>query len=150
MSETGPDGYPHAIYEGDGILYDPASDAGIRAINKENCRFTVEAETERIAKFTRRFRERGLTPQEALIALANVDDPHGAIFAGVVMPGHDWQAYRDQGMTPYACGIVLAEGMHNFLGQIDPEAAAKLGEMTDLSVVVIDHGVAQVFPAPQI
>ena len=61
------------------------------------------------------------------------------------MPGHDWQSYRDRGETPFARGLAGREGVRSFLEMIDREAMEKLRSFDGLAVVVVDHGVAEVF-----
>jgi membrane carboxypeptidase/penicillin-binding protein PbpC len=65
----------------------------------------------------------------------------------MLMPDYDWQQYRDKGETPFARGLALKDGIQEYLEYIDKQAADKLREMSDLAVVVIDFGVAEVYPA---
>lgn len=60
------------------------------------------------------------------------------------MPGFDWQKIRDRGEVPFARGLAMREGIRDALGFFDQEAATKLRDMTTV-VVVVDHGVAEVF-----
>jgi hypothetical protein len=150
MSETEPTDLPRAVVrEIDGrlVLDDPDALAFVRAVEKHNCRGTLDMNADRVAHFKSRLAERGLTPQEAVITLVNVDDPQGAVLAEVLMPSHDWQAYRDRGEVPFARGLASREGVQDFLDVIDEEASAKLRDVTELSVVVVDHGVAEIFSA---
>jgi hypothetical protein len=41
----------------------------------------------------------------------------------------------------------MRDGIQEHLAHFDSEAATKLKEMTDVTVVIVDHGVAEVFPA---
>ena len=41
----------------------------------------------------------------------------------------------------------MRDGIQGALGTFDKEAAKKLKGMTDVAVVVVDHGVAEVFAA---
>lgn len=63
------------------------------------------------------------------------------------MPGHNWQEIRDKGEVPFARGLAIRDGIQEALGAFDVEAATKLRSMTDVAVVVVDHGVAEVFAA---
>ncbi|HEA84359.1 MAG TPA: hypothetical protein ENI04_00005 [Candidatus Wildermuthbacteria bacterium] len=63
------------------------------------------------------------------------------------MPGHNWQEIRDQDEVPFARGLAMREGIQEALGTFDDEAAAKLQDMIDVAVVVVDYGVAEVFTA---
>ncbi|KKT17798.1 MAG: hypothetical protein UV98_C0001G0001, partial [Parcubacteria group bacterium GW2011_GWB1_43_6] len=62
-------------------------------------------------------------------------------------PGHNWQEIRDKGEVPFARGLAMREGIQEVLGTFDKEAATKLQSMRDVAVVVVDHGVAEVFTA---
>ena len=73
-----------------------------------------------------------------------VDDQNGAQLASVLMSGHDWQQYRDRGEVPFARGLASREGVQDFLGSVDEQAAEKLQSFQGLAVVVVDHGVAEV------
>ena len=82
-----------------------------------------------------------------IITIINVDDHHGGPLAEILMPGHDWQSYRDQGMIPYARGLAGRGGIEEALALFDPEAAEKLAiwGSSEVAVVVVDHGVAEVY-----
>jgi len=150
MSEKRPPDQPSAVVRKVGeqyVLDDPIAVQVARAVEKYNCRRTFDLHAERVAHFKTRLAERGLNPQDTVITLVNVDDPHGSLLAHALMPGHDWQEYRDRGETPFARGLASREGMQAFLEEIDEEAASKLRDMTDAAVVVVDYGVAEIFPA---
>ncbi|MBI4434959.1 hypothetical protein HY635_04085 [Candidatus Uhrbacteria bacterium] len=143
-------GYPRAVVrevDGQLVLDDPDAVAVLRAVGKHNCRNTLELNADRVAHFKRRLTERGMTASEAVIVLLNVDDQNGGQIAEVLMPGHNWQEYRDRGEVPFARGLAMREGIEGALDFFDKEAAIKLREMTEAAVVVVDHGVAEVFPA---
>ncbi|MBI4020869.1 MAG: hypothetical protein HY369_01365 [Candidatus Aenigmarchaeota archaeon] len=149
MSEKS-DGRPRAVVRmvgGKPVLDDPDAVTMVRAVEKHNCRATLEANADRVAHFVRRAAERGLSASEAVIVVLNVDDVHGGQLANVLMPGHDWQQFRDRGEIPTARGLAPRNFIQDLLGTFDEEAATKLQAMTGLAVVVIDRGVAEVFPA---
>ena len=142
--------YPRAVvHEIDGklVLDDPDAVAVIHAVEKHNCRNTLEMNADRVEHFKRRLAERGMTAGQAVIVLLNVDDVHGGPLADVLMPGVNWQEIRDRGEVPFARGLAMREGIHEALGIFDKEAVVKLQSMTEVAVVVVDHGVAEVFPA---
>ncbi len=132
--------------EGQLVLDDPDAVAMIRAVEKHNCRGTLELNADRITHFKQRLTERGLTASDAVIVLVNVDDVHGGPLADALMPGMNWQEIRDRGEIPFARGLAGREGIQEALAVFDQEAAAKLQEMTDVAVVLVDRGVAEVFP----
>jgi hypothetical protein len=129
------------------VLDDPMAVGVITAVGKHNCKATLEANADRVAHFKQRLSDRGMTAADAVIVLLNVDDPNGAVLADVLMPGHNWQEIRDRGEVPFARGLAMREGIQEALAALDPEAAAKLREMTEVAVLVLDHQVAEVFPA---
>ncbi|MFA6458978.1 MAG: hypothetical protein WCV79_01090 [Candidatus Paceibacterota bacterium] len=129
------------------VLDDPEALAVARAIAKSNCRITLEQNADRVQHFKNRIRERGLSAEQVLIVLLNVDDPHGGPIAELLMPGHNWQEYRDKGEVPFARGLAQRSGIEEIIGKFDTEAAKKLSETKDIAVAVVDHGVAEVFEA---
>lgn len=133
--------------DGQMVLDDPVAVAMVRAVEKHNCRNTFEMNSDRIAHFKQRLSDRGMTAAQAVIVLLNVDDVHGGPLADALMPGHDWQEYRDRGEVPYARGLAMRGGIQKAIGAFDEEAAAKLKDMADVAVVVVDRGVAEVFSA---
>jgi hypothetical protein len=129
------------------VLDDPEALAVIRAVNKCNCQNTLKLNAERIGYFKQRIVELGLPAKQAVIIILNVNDVHGGQITEILMPGHDWQEYRDRGEIPFARGIAERDGISELIGFFDKEAEAELSSMTDVAIVVVDHGVAKVFPA---
>ncbi len=130
------------------VLDDPAAEAVIKAVAKHNCKGTLDLNADRINHFKRRLVERGETSAEAVIVFINVDDPYGNHLAELLMPGHNWQECRDRGEVPFARGLARRDGIQAFLSTFDKEAAEKLRGLTEeVAVVVVDHGVAEVFAA---
>ena len=144
-----PDATGAVVREVDGqlVLDDPVAVAVISAVEKHNCRNTLELNADRVEHFKRRLTERGMTPDQAVIVLLNVDDVHGGPLADVLMPGFNWQEIRDRGEVPFARGLAMRDGIQEALGTFDKDAAKKLKGMSDVAVVVVDHGVAEVFSA---
>ena len=131
--------------DGQLVLDDPAALAMVRAVEKHNCKATFDAHAERISHFVKRVAERGLTGREVVITVVNVDDPHGGPLAEMLMPGHDWQPYRDRGEVPFARGLAVRGGIEDALSLFDLEAAEKLRAEEGIAVVVVDYGVAEIF-----
>lgn len=64
------------------------------------------------------------------------------------MPGYDWQTIRDREEVPFARGLAMKEGVREYIGFFDEDAINELNLRGDqLSVVVVDYGVAMVYPA---
>lgn len=134
--------------DGQIVLDDPDALAMVRAIEKCNLKTVLDANAARIAHFKHRAEVLGRTPNDTVIVVLAVDDKNGGAIADRLMPGHNWQEYRDRGQIPFARGLAGREGIESVLNIIDKEAAAKLRTMKDLAVVVVDRGVAEVFAAP--
>lgn len=130
---------------GDIIMVDPVGVAVATAVGKRNCQVTLKLNADRVAHFRRRTAERNDSGSEVVIVLLNVDDSNGRAIADILMPGHDWQQYRDRGEVPFARGLAGREGIQKALRIIDTEAADKLAAITGLAIVVVDHGTAEVF-----
>lgn len=140
--------YPRArveMVDGQPVLIDPDAVAMIRAVEKHNCKEMLRLNEERVRHFIDRIKARNDSPKQVVITLINVDDPHGGPIADILMPGHDWQAYRDRGELPIARGLAARAGIEDVLDLFDKDAAAKLRENEDIAIVVVDHGVAEVF-----
>lgn len=144
------DDYPRAVVreiDGQLVLDDPDAVAVIHAVGKHNCRNTLGLNADRVQHFKQRLTDRGMTANQAVIVILNVDDVHGGPLADMLMPGHNWQEIRDKGEVPFARGLAMRDGIQEVLGTFDEEAAKKLLGMTGVAVVVVDHGVAEVFAA---
>ncbi len=133
--------------DGELVLDDPDVVAAIRAVEKHNCRTTLVLNADRVDHFKQRLLERGMTADQAVIVLLNVDDARGGPIADILMPQTNWQEIRDRGEAPFARGLADREFILDALRFFDNEAAAKLDSMDDVAVVVVDHGVAEVFSA---
>jgi hypothetical protein len=129
------------------VLDDPDALAVMRAVEKHNCRVLLDDSSERVQYFKGRMIERGLPTKEFCIVLLNVDDRHGGPIADLLMPGHDWQAYRDQGQLPVARGMASRGALSEIVASFDKEAGDKLRDLEGPVVLVVDRGVAEVFPA---
>ncbi|MBI2120855.1 MAG: hypothetical protein HYT94_04495 [Parcubacteria group bacterium] len=129
------------------VLDDPDALAVLNVVNKHNCRNTLEMNADRVKHFKHRLTELGKTASDTVIVLLNVDDNYGSAIAEVLMPGVNWQKIRDRGEIPFARGLAGKEGIVGVLDTFDKEAAIKLRDMEHVAVVVVDHGVAEVFTA---
>lgn len=140
--------YPPAVVReinGQLVLDDPMAVAMIQAVQKENCKNVFIAQKDRVEHFKNRMTQKGLSSEDAVIVLINADDVHGSDIAEILMPGTDWQAFRDEGEIPFARGLATKKGLVGILEMFDKEASEKLLRMTSTAVVVVDYGVAEVF-----
>lgn len=136
------------VVDGQVVLEDPDALAVVRALGKINCQNTLQVNSDRVEHFKRRVDELGMTANQVVIVLLNVDDMYGGALADVLMPDHNWQEIRDRGEIPFARGLATRQGMQESLRMFDAAAAGKLESLEHrLAVVVVDHGVAEVFPA---
>jgi hypothetical protein len=134
------------VVDGQLVLVDPVAFEVLKAVKKCNCRHTLAIQLERVVHFTRRIRELEKNPAEVTIVLLNVDDPLGGTLTDILMPGYDWQPFRDRGEVPFARGLAGREGLQGMLDELDPQEGAKLHEAGPVvTVVVMDHGVVEVF-----
>lgn len=130
------------------ILIDPDAVAFIQAVEKYNCRNTLEANMDRVQHFKRRIAELGKDPKDVVIVVLSVDDPHGGHIAEMLMPGQDalWAEIRARGEAPYARGLAGREGITEAVEILDAEVAVRLKAM-NLAVVIMDRGVVEAFEA---
>ena len=123
------------------------SEERTRLVRKICCQSTLELNSDRIPHFKLRAEQLGFSPRQVVIVLLNVNDEHGGPLAEQLMPGEDWKRFRDRGQVPFARGLAIRSGIESVLRLFDDEAAAKLHAMKGLSIVVVAHGVAEVFAA---
>ena len=100
---------------------------------------TLNAHAERVIHFMHRIAELGMTAEECMIVIFNVDDPNGSILAEMTMPGQDWQSYRDAGMTPYARGLVSRPDMQTALDRLSPNVGRGMRAMTGVVVLLVEN-----------
>lgn len=131
--------------DGQLVLDDPDALAVFRAVAKSNCKSLFSINLERVDHFAHRMKVAGHSPAHVVIVLINVDDVHGAVIAEALMPGHNWQEIRDRGELPIARGLAGREGLEEALGSFDKDASDKLKVAEGIAVVVVDHGVAEIF-----
>ncbi len=129
-------------------LMNPTPQEVARVIARQKCDDVFEANKERVAHFSRRIDERGLTGADVVIVVLVVDDTYGGLLADTLMPGQDWQAVRDRGEIPIARGLAVREGIEEAIGTFDPIAAAKMRSNPSAKLaVVVGAGIAEVYQA---
>jgi hypothetical protein len=129
------------------VLDDPIALSLIQFIDKKNCTNTFIQNIDRIIHFRQRLTERGMTPDQAVIVIFNVDDIHGGPLADILMPNFNWQEIRDKGQIPFARGLAMRDWTQEAIS-FDKEAATKLKKIKDdVAVVVVDYGVVEIFLA---
>lgn len=146
QGKNGDDAYVTSI-DGQMVLIDPMGTAMITAVAKHNCWNTLLANLERVKHFERRISELQRSPQEVIIVVLNVDDPHGAVLADVLMPETDWQAFRERGEIPFARGLATRKGIEDAVTMLDEIEGEKLRNIDGVAAVVVDHGTVSVYEA---
>lgn len=128
------------------VVLDPEKSATDEQIARSQSAMDFfQANAERIRHYKQRVEDLGRTGQDTVITLINVDDPIGRVLADILMPGHDWQTYRDAGEIPVARGLASKSGIPEFLEGVGyGVAASELLGTNDLRVVVLDVDIALV------
>ena len=126
------------------VLDDPDALGVATAVALHNCTAVFDANADRVKHFAKRIEEKGLTPADVLIVILNVDT-NGATLAEGLMPGHNWQEYRDRGEIPFARGLAGRDGVQDYLDMVHPESGVELAKIKGVAAVVVDYGVAAVF-----
>ncbi len=127
-------------------LDDPDARAMMKAVAQHSCLATAKNQRDRILYFVDRMRILEKPAHEVLITCINVDARYGADFADALMPGTDWQSYRDRGEIPFARGLALRPPLQLAVSALDPEVGEKMKTIPGIVVLVVDHGVVEVFP----
>lgn len=128
-------------------LDDPAARGVLRAELLNRCQETLRVSIDRARHFVRRRYERGDSPTDVVIIICNMDDSMGAMLGDGLMPGHDWQSIRDQGLVPMARGLARRQGVQEFVDEADFESGDVLRATAGLAIVVVDVGVVLVIAA---
>lgn len=138
--------------DGQLVLVDPVAAGIIEAINGlnakcyNNCIITFHSQMDRVEHFAKRIKELNNDPKNVVILLANVDNDLGAALADALMPGYDWQQFRDRGEIPFARGLVARAGIQNLLDNINPLEGEKLRNANDnIAVLVVDYDTSEIF-----
>ena len=95
--------------------------------------------------------DRKMGAEEFIVVCIDVDDPAWTDLAFHLMPGTDWQQYRNLGQRPMARGIVLAY-ICGYLGEVVPAIKEalfrKLPENTARAVIMGGGGASVYFIEP--
>lgn len=128
------------------VLDDPDALEFVRVVSKHNCELIFKAQKDRVDYFKQRIVDREDDPSVVMLVIINVDDcALSRELADAFMPGYDWQAIRDTGVTPYARGLVMREGIQYVLEKIDSTTATKLSAIEGIACAVFDHKTVEVF-----
>lgn len=140
------------VIDGQVVLNDPVAEGVISAIDSHNAGITwsnledlFNAQLERVAHFKNRMTVLNKSPEDFVIVIINADCPFGGPLAESLMPGHDWQPFRDRGEMPVARGIASRGPIQNLLSTISGRAAEQLEQSEGVATVVVSWGTARVF-----
>lgn len=97
---------------------------------------------DRLSHFAQRIVDLDQSPADWMIVLIHVDDPSGLgrCMADVLMPGADWDAYRNRGEHPLARGLAGRKGIMLMLSEMAPKAALALSLIEGVAVLAVDSG----------
>lgn len=86
--------------QGEPIAFCPKESLGLTDLHRAQF---YELNRERMGQLLERAKVKG----SGFVAICiDVDDPTWTWLVDALMPGHNWQQYRDRGETPVACGVV--------------------------------------------
>lgn len=114
---------------------------------EEKCKDLFVNSSEEIKRFKERIGKLGRTSADTVIVIINVDDENYGGLGELLMPGHNWQQYRDKGLIPYAKGLVTRECIQSFLDATNERASDALSNMAGVVVAVFDCGIVALFAA---
>ncbi len=96
---------------------------------------------------------RGNRREDLLAVVIDVDDPNTSDIVEMVMPGHDWQQYRDRGERPVASGLVKQDEFLHYLSEtsvgIDSLLRAPIPTHSMRTIVLASGGIS-VFAFPPV
>jgi hypothetical protein len=132
--------------DGKNVLFDEVAAGVILGVAKANCKVTYDMNEDRKHHFKLRHIERKLLDTEWLVIIANVDTTVGQVVADALMPGYDWDQYRNAGQVPYARGLASRKYIQEVLDIADPIGADDLRSVEQcIATVVIDFNTAVVY-----
>ena len=82
----------------------------------------------RLTQIAYRALQQGHNSQDMVLTFIDVDDPTWTTIVDALMPGHNWQEYRDRGEKPMARGSAYADGIIDVISELAPEVAAELNQ----------------------
>lgn len=89
--------------------------------------------------------EQELSPDKVVIVVADYDDKYGRRFAKMILPGFNWQAFKDQGGEPLALGLACRKKASKEIKRINPQLLFDLAGVKETPVVVIAEKAADIF-----
>jgi hypothetical protein len=148
-----PEAWVETRPDGSIILHDPTAEGVIQAVKSYNRGIQMarvgdflKANQSCIPHFSKRVKDRGLSPSEVVLVILDVDDPNGSALADILMPGYDWDSIRRAGQAPVARGLA-SRSVLGALEALDKEEVARFRQRpNDLLVVVVTAGIFRIYP----
>jgi len=100
--------------DGQLVIDDPTAVALIQVIDMHNAdvvRSRAISQKDRIKYFADRVKAMNYSVDEVFIVIINIDSYGGGPLADLLMPGQDWQQFRDRGELPIARGLCPAKNV---------------------------------------
>lgn len=127
---------------GEPIAYCPNESLGIADMERA---LFYHANEERLLQLAQRAEEK--TQAEGVcygVICIDVDDPTFLDIVEALIPGHDWQAYRDQGQRPCARGVLVDELLRALVDDFFPAAKEEFKNQ-QTNILVCASGGCSVF-----
>lgn len=117
-----------------------------QSVAEQRCIDVALEQRERIQHFIERASSDGRNPSELVIVILSMDDQYGAFLGNALMPGQNWDVFRERGEVPFARGLAVREGVAEYLDYLGATGASKIRE-AQLPVLIIESGMAVVLEA---
>ena len=143
MGETGIPKDAREVYcneAGEPIAFCPKESLGITDI--ERAQF-AELNRDRLTQLAARAREKTKEGEAQCVVCVDVDDPTWTPLVEMLMPGHDWDVYRNRGEKPVARGVVPQDLIEAVVQETYP-AAGEFHKSRITNVVILAAGGAMI------
>lgn len=116
---------------------------------RENCKYTYELNLNHIIELIEKRRQEGLSFDDIVIAVINIEDINGNQVVKELIPGFDWKQIYTHGQMSFVREIFDKALMQEVIETFDQLAVEKLKVFAGVPVIIIDHNVAEIFPIPK-
>lgn len=103
---------------------------------------------ERLEHIAFRQIKKGMSHDAFVMVAIDMDDPEWSDVGDDLMPGENWQQYRDRGEKPIARGAAMADPLVDYISEVVPDVAPALkGPLPERVVraIVMAYGGASVY-----
>lgn len=119
--------------KGEPIAYCPVDSLGVTDLQRAEFHRVNEMRLAQLAVRARTKHAHEKGPGFCVVCI-DVDDPTWTFLVDALMPGHDWQAYRDRGETPIARGVVPVSLIVDIVTECYPAAGELHTDATNILV----------------